>query len=337
MEMLKYDGNEMMDCAHTYVSVLSHWLLNTDELGEILFYGLEKGIPIFPEDGCFGTSDALIIGTKGCAIIDYKHGKGKNVSADSVQLRTYAAGVARHLIDVPEDYRYYSVVVQPRTDIAPKVALYNHDQMMDHLQIIQQTIQTSKQKDLYPVESNDCFFCPLNQTRDREKKCPAKLGHAITMANENFGKFLSDMNEPIKDLKSENKKRDDAILKIMSLLPLMQKIAKDGEDEFMYRIEAGEEIPGLQVTNKLGNRQWVFDSEDSMKSCLETNFPGVEIFKTKTSLKTITEIEKIVGENKCDGLTLRKSSKKLKILDAKIQEVLGNLANFGSLSAPNEE
>lgn len=328
---------EMQDCANIYVNAISAWLKSEELIGKVLFYGLERGIPIFPEDGCFGTADCLIVGEKGCAVIDYKHGKGQVVKADSMQLRTYAAGVARHLIDVPEDYQYHSVIVQPRTTSIPSVASYNHAQMIEHLNIIQQAIQISHQKDLYPVESKECFWCPARRTKDMTLKCQAIKNKAVQMANEDFGKFLSDMSAPIKKFGDPNDKRDTAIIKIISLLPLMQKIASEGEEEFMSRLEKGEIIPGLQVIKKESNRKWIHNNSDEMEKAIKQMFPKVEAVKTVTSLKTITEIEKIVGKGKADKLTMKTLSNKLKIQDKTIQEVLGEMAAYGNLINMNEE
>lgn len=348
MQMLDWDKkipgtiSEMMSCAHTYVNTIEYWLANDNEIGEVLWFGLEKGVPIFPEDGCFGTADCLIVGTKGAAVIDYKHGKGKNVSADSIQLRSYAAGIARYLENIPEDYRFFSIVVQPRTDIAPKVASYTYDQTMDMLRQINLIIIESKKERLEPIEGSHCHWCPLNQTKDPSLKCPAKLNKAQKLLENDFKGFLTDMNADIKDLTVENRKRDEAIIKIISLLPLMNQIAKDGEEEFMFRIEKGEIIPGVNITQKEGNRQWVFDDKDAMVSTLKIKFPALNPLKevpATTKLKTLGEVEKEVGKDKLNGITIRKVSKKLSIEDSKIQEVLGEMSAYGNMTAngSNEE
>lgn len=337
MQLMEWDKknpgtkDEIMECAQTYVDVLAYWLNNKEELGDLLFYGLEKGVPIFPSELCFGTADAVIIGTKASAIIDYKHGKGKNVSADSLQLRAYASGVYMHLEDVPEDYKFYSVVVQPRTDVAPKVAVYSLEETKDNCHVIAKAINDSKQKELKPCEGSHCHWCPLNQTKDRKLKCPAKLQHAIDLANEDFNKFFNDMNAPVANFTDPNIKRDEALLKILALYPLIKKVAEDAEQEFLQRLEEGEKIDGVNLTTKFGNRSWVFDSEDNMIEALKIRFPDIELTKTVVKLKTITEIEKIKGKNSTEGLTVRKATKKIAIHDDKVRAVLGDLSFFGNL------
>lgn len=339
MQMLNWDmkkpgtSQEMMSCAHTYVDVVTHYL-NSDEIGEVIWWGLEKGIPIFPEEGCFGTGDCIIVGTKATATIDYKHGQGKNVQADSPQLKSYAAGVARHLTGLPDDYKFISVVVQPRTDIAPKTAEYSYNEIMHHLGLIWEAIQESKTAS-EPCEGSHCYWCPAKRTKDPTKKCPAIADKAFKVAQEDFGKFLEDMHVPNKSLANQTtERRDAAILKVISLLPLMKKIAEDGEAEFMYRMEKGETIPGVKLVEEPGKRQWVFDKDESMISALKVNFPDLNPVKeipATTKLMTITEVEKIVGKNKCDGLTIKKITKKVKVEDSKVQEVLNELSSYNNM------
>lgn len=339
MEMMKWETKtpgtyqEMMDCARQYVDCITYWLQNEDIVGKVLWYGLEKGVPIFPEDGCFGTADCLIIGEKASVIIDYKHGKGKNVSADSPQLKTYAAGIFVHITDMPEDYKFISVVSQPRTDICPKVAEFNITEISHHLNEISAAIDESEKPNQQPIEGNHCHWCPARRPKDPKQMCPVYAQKAISVAEEDFGKFLADMNASIAKVGDANPKRDAALIKVISLLPLMQQIAKDGMDEFLMRIEKGENIAGLRLIDKQGNREWIHDKDEDMSAVLRGMFPSIEAMKTvtKTSLKTITEIEKEVGKNKLDLLVKRKITKKLEIENSKIQEVLGDLSNFGNL------
>ena len=323
---LEDEGAEMMDSAYVYISCIKAWLNLEEEIGNVLSYGLEKGIPIFAEEGAFGTADTLIIGDKGCAVIDFKYGKGKSVNADSLQLRTYLAGVLKHLIDVPEDYRFHSVIVQPRTDYAPKAHTYTKAEIKDHLEAVWNAIQETKKSNLEPVRGKHCFWCPASRTKDSALKCPAIKTETLKVAQEDFGKFMADMSAPVEKFGDNNDKRDSAIIKVMSLLPLMQKIAKDGEEEFAYRISKGENIPGVQITEKAGNRTWLHTDENEMKGAIQKLYPKIDPIKTVTKLMTITEFEKQAGKKSADALTYKPLNKKLVVQDAKVQEILGDLA-----------
>lgn len=338
MQLIGYDGDEIMSCAEAYVSVISHWLKDNENIGSVLFYGIEKGIPIFPQEGCFGTADCLIIGEKGAVVIDYKHGKGKNVAANSLQLKVYAAGIARYIANVPKDYLIHCVVFQPRTDMAPKETSYTMQDLNLMIGEIWKAIQKAKEINLVPVEGNHCYWCPANRTRDLEMKCKLMLEKPMKLAQENFGKFLADMNAPIEKFNAPNPNRDEAIIKIHALFPLMKKIVDDTTEELMMRINSGEHIEGVRIIEELGRRELNFENDEDAAKAITSQYkvdPWKIIPETK-KLKTITEIEKVIGKNKLDTLCVKKVKKKVDILDVKIRDILGEMSSYGEMIKQGE-
>jgi hypothetical protein len=334
------DVPEMYDCARTYVDTICYYLQNKDLIGDVLWYGLEKGIPVFPEKGCFGTGDCVIIGTKASVVIDYKHGKGKNVKADSIQLRVYLAGVCRHLDAIPSDYQFVSVIVQPRTDPAPKAHNYAAQEINEFLGKIWKAIIATEDKTCKPVEGvSHCFWCPAKRTTDLNKKCSAIMERPIKAAHENFSKYLADMSAPVEKLGLANPKRDEAMMKIISIMPLLKQIEEDALEEFKMRLQEGEAIPGLQLVQKIGNRTYGSQDQEETAKLLKEKFPKLDPFKIipeKKVIKTITEVEKETGKGTLDTITQRKVSQEVKILDEQIKSVLGDLAAYGTL-ANNKE
>jgi len=341
MAMLTDQGLEMMSCAQGYYYVLSSWLNDQINIGEVLWFGLEKGIPVFAEQGCFGTADCLIVGTKGAAVIDYKHGKGKNVSATSLQLKVYLSGIFKHLTNIPEDYLFHAVVYQPRTEEAPKHTSYMGSDLADFLKQIEQAIQKSSEVNAEAIEGSHCFWCPARRTNNVKLKCPVILEKPLKLAQENFGKFLSDMNMPSVILNNQvsTPKRDEAMMKIISLFPLIKSVAEDAEQEFLYRMSNGESIEGLMVVDKIGNRKINGEGFEEQEKLLKTHFPNVEVSETVTTtkIKTLAKLEKLVGKEKLNLVCTRPIKKEIKVLDEKIRSVLGEMAVFGSIINRSEE
>jgi hypothetical protein len=333
MAMLPDHGQEMMDCAHAYADTIIFWLNNESVIGKIIWFGLEKGIPVFPEEGCFGTADCLIIGTKGAVVLDFKYGKGKNVAPNSLQLKVYAAGVFKYLKDIPENYKFIAVVHQPRTDMAPKEHTYAGVELGVFLNEIKFAIDESKQAGLTPLEGNHCFWCPAKRTKDRSKMCPSILEKPLKLAQENFKKFMDDMSAPVDNHVDPNPKRDQAIMKIMGLYPLMKQVYESGMEEFKMRLQAGEAIPGIRLVEEYGNRTLNAETDDEKARLIKEKF-NIEAFKqvpATKKLKTITEIEKEIGKNKLDSICVRKVTKKVDIMDEKMRDILGEMAAFGTM------
>lgn len=325
-------NEEMMEAAHFWLECLDGWL-SSGHLGEILWYGLEKGIPIYPEEGCFGTTDFIAVGTKGCAIIDFKYGKGRAVGANATQLKTYLLGVHRYLIDIPEDYEYHAVISQPRINPTPKHHQYTKTEMDDFSVVMWDTIQTSKRTDLSPVEGSHCFWCKAKRTNDPEKKCPAIANKALVVANENFDMFLTDMAYAPEN-QAGKLKRDMALRKVMALKPLMDEIAKSAEEEFQFRIEQGEKIEGVVLMDKVGSRAWANDEKETATKLKEL-YPDLithKVIPAKEKMKTLTAIEKEVGKKNFDAsLTMKKITKKIVLDDRNIEEVLGDLISYNKI------
>lgn len=340
LELSKWDSAEIMQCAEGYVNVLEYWINNKEQIGDIVYMGLEKGVPIFPELSCFGTSDAVIIGTKGAAIIDYKHGKGKNVDASSLQLKVYLAGVYKYLQNIPQGYTFYSVVYQPRIDSSFKEHNYLARDLSEFLDLIHKSILKSKEQGLEPVEGNHCYWCPARRTKDPKLKCPAIKGKAEIVAKENFGKFLADMNAPVDNLVDPNHKRDEALIKIMTIFPMMERIVKDADEEFKMRLSAGENIPGIRLIDKFGSRVLNVENDKEAVEILNKHFPKLDPLKVipeTKKLKTITEIEKEIGKNKLDPFCVKKVTKQVDILDTKAQAILKDLHSFSEMLANGDK
>lgn len=330
--------DDMMEGAEMHADCINGWLQHKDYIGEVLWHGLEKGIPIFPEKSCFGTADAVIVGTKGCVIIDYKYGK-KPVSPNSAQLKCYLLGVLRHLIDVPDDYQFHAVVTQPRTDSMPKACQHTLEEMREFEAVIYTAILKADSQGLEPVEGSHCFWCKARRTNDPLLKCPAISGKALKVANENFDQFLTDMSAPIVKIGAPNIKRDKALIKIMSLLPMMKDIAKNAIDEFEYRIEQGETIEGIDLVEVQGNRKWKLDDPKEMGKEIQKLYPEVMpcyFTKPVMKVKTLSAIKKQVGAKNFDeSLVVRPLKKEVVILDRTKREVLGTLAKYGNMIGLN--
>lgn len=325
--------DENMRSAQGWVEVISSWLSRPEEIGDIIYFDLEVGVPVFPERGCFGTSDAIIVGTKGCVSLDFKNGVGHSVGARSPQLQIYLLGLFKNILGTPEelkDYGFHAVVYQPRLDEVPKQVSYTWEEMKVFHDLIDKKINETKRMDLQPNLGSWCHWCPAKRTRDPKRMCPAQKQKTIDLAAESFEQYFADMNAPIEKFDEVNVKRDRAMIKLMSLKPLIDQVVKDAEEEFKDRILGGEDLEGVELKDKLGNRKWAL-SDDELKHRLK-NLYGIEShIEQKPKLKTITQVEKEVGKKKFDdSLTMRPISKKVSLSDTSVKQILGELADYAA-------
>lgn len=328
------NGAEMLEGAEQYRAMIHSYLLNKELIGDILFYKLESGVPIFPEEGAFGTADFLLIGTKAAIIGDYKFGR-KPVHADSFQLRSYAAGVRRYLFNLPVDYKFISVIVQPRTDSHSKVHEYSILEMDETLNRIWSSIQASKRTDLEPRKGNWCHFCPANQTKNPDLQCPLIKGKYQEALNQDFDNLLQAYHAPVATFNGPNLSRDYAMLKLIAIAPYINSLASNAKSELEYRIlEKKEVIHGVGIEEKLGNRTWALDDEYQVAARIQLRYPQVDpMVQPPKKLKTITQLEKEVGKGSIDDMFVRKITKVVKLESETEKQILGELAALSSVAA----
>ena len=307
---------DMFDGAKMYSHTVQDFLQNQTAIGDVIWYGLEKGIPIFPEDLAFGTGDCTIVGTHGAVIIDYKFGS-KKVNPDALQLKAYAAGVAKHLLELPEDYKVICVIVQPRVSGYAESHEYNLKELTDFTDEMATMIKETKKEGLDPIEGNHCFWCPASRTKDPLLKCPAKRDKAFKVLENDFKSLLSDVSSSVENFTTKNEKRDEALKKVIALKDLVDSVAAQALEEFEFRLAKGEEISGVEMVSSEGNRAWKHKGVEMFKE-LKESFPEMEkslmIEVPATSkLITIGQFEKLAGKGAADVFTVKPITKKISL------------------------
>lgn len=113
---LKMYGPEMQECAEGYRDAVLEIYETMKQSCPDAIISVEQQVH-FDEyvPGGFGTSDAVVIGDGHMYVIDYKHGKGVQVSAeDNPQLRCYALGCYLAFSPLYEIENITLVIYQPR-------------------------------------------------------------------------------------------------------------------------------------------------------------------------------------------------------------------------------
>lgn len=311
--------SEMLGFLYGYVDLISEYM-SEEKIGKILWHGLEHAMPIIPEKNVFGTGDVVIIGTKAAVVIDLKYGVGKVVAENAIQLQAYAVAVWRHLENIPADYKFISVVYQPRVSLAPKVSIADSARMDQVFREMWESVEISKSPGVQPKEGSHCFWCPAKRTTDPLKKCPAIKQKAFDVASGEMSSLVRVLNGQVQVVDVDyERRRDETARKLLAMKEYLIDTLENLAEEYTDRILKGEKFSGLSVEDELGNREFIEKNPDALTELLRSKVPDVnpiKIIPATTKVKTITEIEK---ESKIKdplvGLTQRKVKKVLKIQD----------------------
>lgn len=206
--------------------------------------------------GLYGTNDAMLMQEYGkLTVYDYKHGAGVPVEVkDNPQLLYYALGAL-----LQGDYDPVEVViVQPRAphrDGPVRRFTYSQKQVLEFGQWLVSRVKETKKRDAALVAGHWCKFCPATS------KCPAVMQQIQEAAKTDFAEASPKLPKPANmDM--------DRLVKVLSLIPLMDDWVRAVEEEAETRAKRGERIPGFKLVKKKSNRAWIDEK------AAETEFVG---------------------------------------------------------------
>lgn len=237
-----------------------------------LFVEVEVDLSKWIPEG-FGTSDAVVVSTDTLHIIDFKYGTGVPVNAYlNSQLLLYAAGTM-NIYEPLYGFRNITVhIYQPRID--------HFDSYTTTVEDLEKWLETTVRPmakmayagegEFYPGDW--CKFCKAAPT------CKVRAYKIYNLAAEKMGHVLS-TNE------------------IADLLPRLKEIAKWAKDLQEYALEtalSGIKYDGYKVVEGASRRK-ITDDVEAMNRLQTAGYQYTDI--TETKLKTITELQKLVGKN----------------------------------------
>lgn len=321
--------SEMLQNLYGYVDCIKEFM-SEEKIGKILWHGLEHGMPIIAEKNVFGTGDCVIIGTKAAVVIDLKYGVGKVVTENAIQLQAYAVAIWRHLQNIPEDYKFYSVVYQPRVSFAPKVSVADATRMQQVFNEIWESVDAANTPGILPVEGSHCFWCPAKRTTDPSKKCKAIKDRTETLARGEMSSLVRVLQGKVEVVDVEyERRRDEAARKLLSMKEHIIDTLENLEEEYTTRILSGERFVGLSVEDEFGNRTFIEKDQAKLVELIKAKVPDInplKVIPASTAVKTITEIEKESKIKDClVGLTMRRSKKVLKVAEESTIQALSEM------------
>ena len=237
-----------------------------------LFVEVEVDLSKWIPEG-FGTSDAVVVSTDTLHIIDFKYGEGVPVNAyHNSQLLLYAAGT----MNIYEPLYGFS-----------NITVHIYQPRIDHFDSYTTTVEKLEKwlngtvlpmaKMAYAGEgtkvSGDwCKFCRAKAT------CKQRAHEMYGLAEEKMDHLLS----------------TEEIAELLPKLGPIAKWAKDLQDYALETALSGTKYKGYKVVEGASRRK-ITDDLEAMKKLQTAGYQYTDI--TETRLRTITELQKLVGKN----------------------------------------
>ena len=250
---------------------------------------VEQKFKLYPDTG--GTADCVIYDPAGelLRVIDYKHGAGKYVSEDAVQLRFYALCVAakwEHPIR-----RIDATVIQPRKFGAEPIRTMVYGPA--DLLVLEDEIDEARAAALAPdPQARPGEWC---QWCDGAPACPA-LPRTIARAGDVWG--AADLPDSVTvTLPPAGSCRDpQKLAETLALLPVLQAFIDGIEDAAMSMAMGGTKIPGMKLIEKQARRKW--EDEQAARRWFAENTMLDEDEYAPRKLASVAQAEKLIKSDK---------------------------------------
>ena len=236
---------------------------------------------------CFGTADCVIISGHTIHVIDFKYGKGVEVSsAGNPQMQLYAAG-ALALFEPLYDIRTVGMtILQPRLSNKATSVMPVSD-LEDWLTgvVMPKAEEALSGRGVYLPSEAACRFCKA------KGECAARAEKFVELFEE----------DPDPGLLSQER-----LGEILSMTRDMKTWLGELETVATQRLLSGDKIPGWKLVEAKTRRQ-IPDEEAAAKALRDAGLSDEQIFTVK--LAGITAIEKALGKKRAaealDGLIVK--------------------------------
>ena len=229
----------------------------------------------------FGTSDAVIIADGMMEVIDFKYGKGVKVDAkDNPQMQIYALGAYEAFSD---EYRIESVrmtIVQPRIDNVSVADISIKNLVAWGIRILRPRAYMAYRGEGEQVPGEWCQFCKV------KPRCKA----IATKSMEIVRRFDD------KDLLT----KEDMENEILPALPVVRTWLDGIEKYALDQALSGVDYEGYKVVAGRSIRR-ITDAE-AVSDVLSRNGYSTELFLKPRELRTIIDLEKLIGRSKFSEL-----------------------------------
>lgn len=300
---------EMVDGAEMYVDyVRGRTAPGVTRLIEAQF-SLEKLEPPFDAGGI---GDAVIYepAKKHVEVIDLKYGRGVVEAEGNKQLRSYALGAILMFED--DGWKFDTVavtIVQPRANHKSgrirSETFHVSDLVLWTSELMEKMHRAARALEVFKtLDGNSVLLDEWSQTWLRAGNCtfckalgfcPEARRGALKVAGESAAKWFEDTTDEPLILSNANALDDfERLAHILDGLDALEAWVKQIRAYAHGKAEAGVEIPGYQLVEKIGNRKWKGEAAAIEQALIAAGISHNEMFEAP-ELRSVSQMEKALG------------------------------------------
>lgn len=278
IENLTWYNSEMEDCAEAYAAYVVELLESAKRTCSDPVVCIEQKVDFsrWVQDG-FGTADCIVIADGVMNIVDYKHGKGVEVSAvGNPQMRLYALGALEIFDGIYDIDTVRMTIYQPRKS---NISIF--EMPKDKLLKWAETELTPRAKLAYDGQGELhcgewCRFCKA------KAECRERAEANLSLARYDF--------EPPALL------NDEEIADILGKVDALTAWATDVKEYALQQAVSGKDWPGWKLVEGRSNRKYTSDT--AVAAAVESI--GLDPYERK--VLGITAMQKLLGKSRFEEL-----------------------------------
>lgn len=272
----KYFNKEMLTYTDTYLECIKGIAMESSTRP---FVAVEQTIDYseYAPDG-FGTADCILISENTLNVIDFKYGKGVEVSADNnPQMMLYALGAIKQFGFLYDIQKINMLIIQPRKDNISNFEISKDELLNWGNNTVKPKAQLAFMGLGDFVQGEHCRFCKAK-------------GACEFRAKENMK-----VVEEIKEIKEQGLLSNEEIADILNKTEGISDWIKDISVQALEEILKGNSIPGYKAVEGRSNRK-ITNIDEAFEVLQNSGVEEALLYERKPI--TLTQLEKVVGKSK---------------------------------------
>lgn len=230
--------------------------------------------------GCFGTADACVVSDTILEVLDLKYGKGVPVDAvENPQARCYGLGAVHEFGDLYSFTHVRNTIVQPRLDSITEEVL-TREQLLSWGAFVKPIAELAYKGEGGFSPGENCRFCAAKAV------CKAR-------AYQSFDLLAACLDTP-------DVLPDEAIPGILQVADTCEQWLKDVKAYALNQALLGQEWPGYKLVKGKRPSRAFRNDEEAEEQLIRAGYTPEQYQVTR--MKTVAEIEKLMGKRAFDAL-----------------------------------
>lgn len=274
-------SQEMLDYAVEYASYVQ------EKLSKLSVIEIEERLDFseYVTEG-FGTGDCIIISEGKITIIDFKYGKGVEVSAENnPQMMLYALGAIKSYSFMYDFETVEMCIYQPRIHNISEFSMSVTDLIKWGEETVKPTAQLAYEGGGEFTPGPHCKFCRGSAA------CKKLRDYTLEIVKEDF---IDEDGGVHSNLMSW-----EDISEVLTRSPIIKSYLANVEEYALASALAGEKIPGYKVVEGRSVRV-LTDADKVVDTLVDAGYDEALLYDRK--LKSMTGLEKVVGKKKFNDL-----------------------------------